>query len=177
MPQESPLTDLKNSSVLVTLPSTIQQVDGRYTDAGVEEQYLIRSYLQRAEGKGTEDGRQNTFGSKATTGGGATSSWVLRGYAIEYVEILPEYGFIHGTTDESQYAYLSLVSGGPTDTVLDLPLRNNYRVSVRHGNYPDIFEGIITNIGGKYQGLGPDQTIYYELQAVPITLSSAAIVS
>ena len=159
---------------MVTVPGVSAFIDGRYQSGGGDVRYLIRAYLQRIEGRGTSDGRQNTFGSKATTGGGATSTYLLRGYAIEFT--VPPVDFDHGIDDEAALVYTNILS--PTlDPQLVIPVKNQLDCTIRHGDYPSLFKGKLVNIGGKYQGQGPDKTIYYELQAIPITLDSAEEVS
>ena len=174
MPIDTPLRDLMNSSVLLEIPGVNGLVNGRYQSTGGEVRYLIRSYLQRIEGRGTSDGRQNTFGSDETTGGGATSAYLLRGYAIEFSVVLP--GFEHGVTDESSLTYTSILTPD-LSPVLAIPIKNRLACTIRHGDYPQIFQGKLINIGGKYQGQGPDRTIYYELKGIPIALDASEEVS
>lgn len=171
MPTTSPLYQLVNSSVLIEVPAAPGIIDGRYTDTGAPTKYLIRSYLQRIEGTGTSSGQQRTFGARATTGGGATNGWLLRGYGIEYYIVQPADNFVHGVSSETNFTYSPVFVGNPP--VLQLPVLNNSRVTIRHGTYPKIFRGVVKSIGGKYQGQGPDETIYYELQGVPVALGSA----
>jgi len=170
VPTKSPLYQLINSSVLIEIPAAPGIINGKYTDTGSATRYLIRSYLQRIEGTGTSTGQQRTFGALVTTGGGATNSWLLRGYGIEYYQLQPADNFVHGASEEN-FNYSPILVGNPPS--LAIGLLNNARVTVRHGNYPKIFRGTLKSIGGKYQGEGPDKTIYYELQGIPVSIGSS----
>ena len=146
----SPLDQLKNSSVLVQTyqPTTFQ--NGRYQKPKDGPKYLIRSYLQRIEGRGTSTGEARTWGSSSSLGGGRTSGWLLKGYAIEYYEVQPGDNFIHGESDESVFTYTSIVTPGNNPTIA-IPVRNGMEVSVRHGKLADVYQSKIIIIGGRYQ--------------------------
>ena len=164
MARLSPLTPLINSSILINTPAETTLVSARF-QASAGPRYLVKSYLQRQDGSGTDDGEAPTFGSRSSSGGGMTSTWTFRGYAISYAIVSSD--FQHGN-DETGLTFLSILNNDATG--LAIPLISSMKCTIRHGSLGYLHTGELTLIGGRYQGLGPDATIYYELQGVPMTL-------
>lgn len=162
--RRSPLEQLINSSILIETPSETVLSNGRF-DAPIAHRYLVKTYLQREDGEGTDDGQIPSYGSRSSSGGGLTSTWTFRGYILSYVEVSSTYK--HGTS-EAGLIWEPIINS--TNDGIMIPIIPRMKCTIRHGNSGMLYYGDITIVGGKYQGLGPDTTIYYELQGAPITL-------
>ena len=174
--RRSPLTRLVNSTILVEDRGSSILNNGRY-ESNNGSRYLVKAYLQRAEGDGTDDGELPSWGSRASSGGGITSTWLLRGYGIEYARVSD--GFEHGSAEsfaeERSLRYESILTDS-TSPRLVIPMYVNQKCTVKHGTQTTLYDSEIVMIGGKYQGLGPDSTIYFELQGIPLSIRGSLIV-
>jgi hypothetical protein len=171
MAKRSPLDILVNSSILIQEPNATALLNGRYIEDGEGPRYLVKAYLQRSEGDGTDDGELPSFGNRASSGGGSTSTWLFRGYGIEYTEVPST--FNHGDNEDG-YTYQSILTSSDAPAI-KIPIYPNLKVSLRHGTLPIIHKSEVVMIGGKYQGLGPDKTIYVELRGIPIVLRGSMV--
>lgn len=169
----SPLGELINSSILMNEDIGFQQLNGRYITSETGKNYLIKAYLERSSGEGTDDGELPSFGNRASSGGGSTSTWLFRGYIMSYCEVPAT--FKHGQSEDN-FRYNSVLgSSTSTENILQIPIVPNKRVSIRHGNLQIIHNSEIVMVGGKYQGLGPDKTIYVELKGVPVVIRGSMV--
>lgn len=163
-PRISPLRPLINSSIVISSPGETVLSSARYT-APEGPRYLIKTYLQRQDGEGTDDGQIPSYGSRSSSGGGITSTWTFRGYLVSYAIISNT--FKHGD-DETGLEYFSILNDSSNG--IAIPVYGGCQCTIRHGTLGYLHNGDITIVGGRYQGLGPDTVIYYELQGIPITV-------
>lgn len=164
----SPLTTLLNSEISVNISSIPAIVNGRYGE-GMQQRYVLKAYLQRGAGEGTDDGELPSYGSRASSGGGATSSWLFRGYILEYTKVPNDFEL---GSRLGGYKFESILTDGDAPKVA-IPLYPSMQCKLRHGDMRTIHNAEIVMIGGRYQGLGPDRTIYMELRGVQVLIKGS----
>lgn len=161
---------LINSRVMVTELGASEVMNGRLY-ASNEARYILRGFLTRAMGEGTDDGELPSWGSRASSGGGVTSVFLYRGYITEYATVSSNYEFSNYSTDQG-LVYRTILSESSYN-----PRINIYRgmpATLRHGSSGFMETGSVVIFGGRYGGSGIDEILYKELRAIPIIIKASS---